>query len=173
MVWGEQANSGIDRQGMDREVRPQDNLFLFANGEWLKHTPIPGDKSSYGSFEILGDESLLSIREIVVAASQESHPQGSDEQKIGDFFKSYMDEQLVEQRGMEPLRAELAKLDELATIEAVVRHWGYLKKIGVGSPVAFYVDQDDKHSEAYMAVVTQSPGRCAAYERFHDAQAHC
>jgi len=152
----EHENSGIDRRGIDSAVRPQDNLFLHANGEWLKHTPIPTDKSSYGSFEMLGDESQLNVYEIVTEASQGNHPQGSDEQKIGDFFKSYMNEELVEQRGIEPLREELEKIDELSTIESLVRHWGYLKSLGVGSPVAFYIDQDDKQSDAYLAAVSQS-----------------
>ncbi|MCH7751177.1 MAG: M13 family metallopeptidase [Planctomycetes bacterium] len=156
LAGGEPSNSGIDRRGVDRSVRPQDNLFLFANGEWLKHTPIPTDKSTYGSFEILGDESQLCIRTIIAEASNGNHPPGSDEQKIGDFFNSYMDEQLIEQRGIEPLREELAKVDRLSTLGAVVRHWGYLKTIGVKSPMAFYVDQDDKQSEEYLAVVTQS-----------------
>jgi predicted metalloendopeptidase len=152
----EEVNSGIDRRGIDESVRPQDDLFLYSNGEWLKHTPIPPDKSTYGSFEMLGDEAQLQIREILEEAAEGDQATGSEEQKIGDFYQSYMDEAAVDQRGLEPLRTELAEIDRLSTPEAIVRHWGYLETIGIGSPITFYVDQDDKDSSAYLAAVTQS-----------------
>ena len=139
-----ETRSGVDSRGMDQSVRPQDDLFMYMNGEWLKHTPIPADKSSYGSFEILGDESEANIREIITVAVEGENPAGSDLQKIGDFFQSYMDEETIESRGMEPLREELAKIDRLDELNEVVEHLGYLQTIDVTGPIGFYVDQDDK-----------------------------
>jgi predicted metalloendopeptidase len=156
VAFGEELKSGIERRGMDESVRPQDDMFLYCNGEWLKHTPIPPDKSTYGSFEILGDKAQLNIREIIEETAQGDHEPGSEGQKIGDFYKSYMDEVNVEKKGLEPLQAELKKIDELSTPQELVRHWGYLETIGIGSPVTFYVDQDDKDSSQYLAVVSQS-----------------
>ena len=152
----EPLRSGVDQRGMDRSVRPQDDLFLHLNGEWLKHTPIPADKSSYGSFEMLGDESEANIREIIADAVDGEHPVGSELQKIGDFFLSYMDEATIANRGIEPLQAELAKIDALSTKESVVEYLGYLQTIDVGGPIGFYVDQDDKNSTQYLAAVIQS-----------------
>ena len=154
-----QANStksGVDRRGMDTTVRPQDDLFLHINGEWLKHTPIPADKSSYGSFEMLADESEANIREIITEAVEGEHAEGSNLQKIGDFFLSYMDEETIDQRGIEPLRAELTKIDNLTSMEEVAEHFGYLQTIDVGGPIGFYVDQDDKDSTRYLAAIVQS-----------------
>lgn len=150
------AKSGIDRRGMDESVRPQDNIFLYLNGEWLKHTPIPADKSSYGSFEILSDESEANIREIITDAVEGDHVEGTDLQKIGDFFLSYMDEEIIEQRGVAPLREELGKIDDLDSLEQVVEHFGYLQTIDVSGPIGFYVDQDDKDSTSYLAAIVQS-----------------
>ncbi|MEM8946642.1 MAG: M13 family metallopeptidase [Planctomycetota bacterium] len=150
------TKSGIDRRGMDHAVRPQDDLFLHINGEWLKHTPIPADKSSYGSFEILGDQSEANIREIITEAVEGEHPQGSNLQKIGDFFLSYMDEETIDQRGAQPLQSELAQIDHLNSLEDIVEHFGYLQTIDVGSPIGFYVDQDDKDSTRYIAAIVQS-----------------
>jgi len=148
--------SGVDQRGIDATVRPQDNLFLHLNGEWLKHTPIPAEKSSYGSFEILGDESEANIRTIIAEAVAAEHGAGSDLQKIGDFFKSYMDEATIDQRGIEPLTAELAKIEGLTSKPAIVEHLGYLQTIDVGGPIGFYVDQDDKNSTQYLAAISQS-----------------
>ncbi len=148
--------SGVNKRGIDASVRPQDDLFLHLNGEWLKHTPIPADKSSYGSFEILGDESEANIRAIIAEAVDSKAASGSDRQKIGDFFLSYMDETTIDQRGVEPLKAELAKIDQLSNKPAIVEHMGYLQTLDVGGPIGFYVDQDDKNSTQYLAVVIQS-----------------
>jgi predicted metalloendopeptidase len=64
VTWTTQAQhleSGIDKIGFDRSVRPQDDLFRFVNGEWLKHTQIPADKSNYGSFIELSDEAQINL----------------------------------------------------------------------------------------------------------------
>ena len=152
----EELSSGIERRGMDKSVRPQDDLFLAANGEWIKHTPIPPDKSTYGAFEILGDEAQLNVREIIRECTEGNYPQGSDEQKIGDFFKSYMNETQVEELGVAPLKAEFGRIDAISTSEDLIRYWGYLQTIGVDSPIGFYVDQDDKQSDQYLATIVQS-----------------
>ncbi len=147
--------SGIDKRGTDPSVRPQDNLFLYTNGEWLKHTPIPADKSNYGSFGILQDEAEINIREIIADATTGDSPQGSDAQKIGDFFQSYMDEAAIDRASLAPLRDELAKIDELTTVAEVIKHFGHLQALNVTTPIGFYVDVDDKNSTAYLAAVIQ------------------
>jgi predicted metalloendopeptidase len=152
----ELPKSGIDPQGFDRSVRIQDDLFMSVNGEWLKHTPIPPDKSNYGAFTVLIDEALLKLRAIVEEAAAGEHAEGSDQQKVGDFYRSYMDEQLVEQRGMAPLQEQLDAIDQLRSLDDVIRHMGSLQHIGVGSPIGFFVDQDDKNSAQYLAAVVQS-----------------
>ena len=148
--------SGVDRKGIDESIRPQDNLFLYANGEWLKHTPIPEDRPTYGSFEILSEESEINIREIIKDAVKSDAPQGSLKQKVGDYFKSYMDEGAIETRGLEPLKAELTKVDEIKTKEDLMKHFGYVQSLGIETPIGLYVDQDDKNSEQYLTIITQS-----------------
>ena len=152
----ETLRSGIDTRGFDRSVRAEDDLFLYVNGEWLKHTPIPDDKSDYGSFTILMDETLLKIRDLVEEAAEGTHAPGSDEQKVGDFFRSFMDQERIDQRGLTPLKEELAKIDNLKSVTEVVRYLGDLQHLGVRTPIGFYVDQDDKNSSQYLAAVVQS-----------------
>ena len=152
----ETRKSGIDVRGFDRSVRAQDDLFTHVNGEWLKHTPIPEDKSDYGSFTILSDETLLKIRQIVDDATAGDHPAGSDAQQVGDFYRSFMNEELIEQRGLEPLADELARIDQLQTLEDVVRYFGRAQSLNLSTPIGFYVDQDDKNSTQYLAAIVQS-----------------
>ena len=153
---GSSLPSGVDRRGIDESIRPQDNLFLYANGEWLKHTPIPEDRPTYGSFEILGEESEINIREIIEDAVKSDAPQGSLKQKVGDYFKSYMDEGAIETRGLEPLKDELAKVDEIKTKEDLMKHFGYVQSLGIETPIGLDVDQDDKNSEQYLTIIFQS-----------------
>ncbi|MCH2115261.1 MAG: peptidase M13 [Pirellulales bacterium] len=152
----QQLESGIDAKGIDASVRVQDNLFQYANGEWLKHTQIPADKSNYGAFGILHDEAQANIREIVAEAVGSNSPQGSDVQKIGDFFRSYMDEATIDRCGIGPLREQLAKIDQLSSKQHVMEHFGYLQSLDVTTPVGFYVDQDDKNSSQYLGVLIQN-----------------
>ncbi|MCA9265618.1 MAG: M13 family metallopeptidase, partial [Planctomycetales bacterium] len=151
-----ELTSGIDAKGFDRSVRPQDDLFLHVNGEWILHTPIPDDKSNYGSFLVLQDEALLKQREIIEQAAAEKHPAGSDKQKVGDFYRSFMDEEHIEQLGVQPLREMLAEIDDLADLRSVITYLGRGQTLGVGGPIGFYVDQDDKDSTRYLAAIIQS-----------------
>ncbi|MFM7925623.1 MAG: peptidase M13, partial [Planctomycetaceae bacterium] len=94
----DEPHSGLDPDGFDKSVRAQDDLFLHVNGRWLMSTDIPADKSNYGSFTRLDDEARENIRTIIEEAV--SNPQDPVSRKVGDFYKSYMNEQLIEARGL-------------------------------------------------------------------------
>ncbi|MFM9961583.1 MAG: M13 family metallopeptidase [Planctomycetaceae bacterium] len=147
-------DSGIDPDGFDKTVRAQDDLFRHVNGRWLLKTEIPADKSNYGSFNRLIDEAQLNIRAIIEEAAK--NPRDESGRKVGNLFNSYMNETLVEELGLKPLLGEIAKIEQLADKSAVARHFGYCETIGVGGPVGFFVDQDDKDSTRYLAGVIQS-----------------
>jgi predicted metalloendopeptidase len=152
----EELSSGLDLRGFDRSIRPQDDLFLHVNGEWLKHTPIPDDKSNYGSFIILMDEALLKLRDIIDESAEGEFPEGSDEQKVGDYYRSYMNEQLVEQLKLSPLAEPLERIAAIQSTSELVRYFGELQYLGVQTPMGFYIDQDDKNSSQYIAALIQS-----------------
>jgi putative endopeptidase len=78
--------SGLDLAGFDRNVLPKDDLYRFAGGTWLAKTPIPADRSNYGSFIILDDQAQEEVKQLILAASQQpNRPLGSDAQKVGDY----------------------------------------------------------------------------------------
>lgn len=151
---GQDLYSGIDPDGFDRSVRPQDDLYLHVNGRWLMSTQIPSDKSNYGSFTALDDAARENIRQIVTEAAE--NPKDDNAQKVGDFYRSFMDEARIEAAGQTPIAAELQAIDRLTSMEEIFRHLGYLQTIGVDGPVAFFVSTDAKDSNQYLAAVVQS-----------------
>src|SRR5213076_336501 len=103
--------SGIAIEYIEPAVRVQDDFFAHLNGKWLKTIQIPADKASWGAFAKLHDDiqpQLLAL--IDTAAKNPNKPAGSDVQRIGDFYASYMDEKKLEQLGLTPLDAELSAI---------------------------------------------------------------
>ena len=89
------------------------DLNAFVNSKWLAANPVPADKTSWGSFEMLGERSLAAQKEIVEAAAKATNAPGSNEQKIGDIFGLGMDEARLNADGAAPLKPLLADIDGL------------------------------------------------------------
>ena len=145
--------SGIDLSGIDTAVRPQDDLFRHVNGRWLLATAIPADKSNYGSFTALADAARENVRTIIEESAQK--PADEIGRKIGDFYQSYMNEELINKKGMEPLSAELAAVDALVTTDDVISYFGRAISLGISGPINFTIEIDDKNSSRYLANVSQ------------------
>lgn len=156
VAFGQEDDQVLDTSTFDKSVRVQDDLFLHVNGSWLKYTEIPEDKSNYGSFGMLADEAQLRIREIIEETSEKQHEDGTNAQKIADFYRSFMNEELVNQLGFKPLESELAKIRGLDSKQAIWNHFGYLSKIGVNNPVGFFVSQDPGQATQYICQLIQS-----------------
>ncbi len=146
----------LDTSTFDRSVRPQDDLYLYVNGTWLQNTEIPADKSNFGSFIELADLSQERIRTLIEKTAESEHPKGSDAQKVGDFYKSFMNVELVNEKGISPLQEQLEKIRSLGSHADVLKYFGTLQKMGVKTPVGFGVTQDDKDSTRYIVVIIQS-----------------
>ena len=85
-----QDKAGIEKSNFDKKVRAQDDLFLHVNGAWLADTDIPDDKSNFGSFIVLIDKSQERIRELIENAADSENEPGSNADKVGKFYKSFM-----------------------------------------------------------------------------------
>ncbi len=148
--------SGIALDNMDPEVRPQDDLYRHVSGIWLEETEIPSDRSNYGSFSKLADEAEINLRTIIEeAADTPAREEGSDMQKVGDLYISFMNEEIVEQLGLDPLRPELAKIDALVSHEDVIAYMGYAQKLGVRVPLGYWIENDFEDTEEYIVYLTQ------------------
>ncbi len=101
---------GLDVAGMDRHVRPGDDFFTYANGEWLAKTAIPADRSNWGVFGILAEKADKRTADLIRDTAAAKHAAGSEPRKIADYYAAYMDEAAIEKRGLHPLDGELAAI---------------------------------------------------------------
>ena len=148
--------SGIELANVDGKVRPQDDFYRHVNGVWLANTPIPSDKAFWAPFFQLRDVTDQQVRAIVEELSRTPGAHGSEAQKIGDLYSSFMDESKIETLGATPLQAELARIDALKSKDEVPAFMAHLARIGVDSPFGATVLPDAKQSTQYIVYLGQS-----------------
>ncbi|WP_238423228.1 M13 family metallopeptidase [Gordonia sp. 'Campus'] len=148
--------SGLDLEWVDESVRIQDDLFAHVNGKWLDSHVIPDDRSVDGAFHVLRDNSEENVRDIITECAASNPESGSDEQKIGDLYASFMDTDHIEALGIGPISGELEKIAALDSVDAFARRLGRLQRHGTGGLFGFYVDTDARQSDRYLVHLTQS-----------------
>ena len=92
--------SGVDLSGMDTSIRPGDDFFGYVNGTWVDTTEMPADKSRYGLFDMLRDESQENVKAIIEKSATGDFAKGTDEQKVGDLYNSFLDWDARDARGI-------------------------------------------------------------------------
>ncbi len=148
--------SGIDTQFIDQGVRVQDDFFAHLNGKWLKATEIPADKSSWGTFAKLRDDITPQVRAMIEAAQADKNRKaGSEAQKIGDMYASFMNEAALEKLGYKPLAGEIARIRAMRDKKAIPAQIAHLSKIGVAGPYSVSVNLDARNSTQYAAYIGQ------------------
>ena len=149
--------SGVEKENFDAGVKHTENFFYSINGTWLKNTEIPADKSNYGAFTKLYDDSQLAMRTIIeTAAKKEGKVAGTDEQKLGDFYNSYMNEAAIEALGVKPISADLTAIAAIKDATELATSFGQLQGMGVSIPLGWYVNNDAKNSTQYAVYLGQS-----------------
>jgi putative endopeptidase len=148
--------SGIELEYVSPTLTPSDNFYEYANEGWLKNTEIPADQSNYGSFSKLDDGAKEAIRALIEEAAAQNAPQGSDAQKVGDFFKSYTNLEVRNQLGTKPIEPILAEIKATHDGETVAKMVASLLRKGIGGPLALYVSPDAKKSDQYTVYASQS-----------------
>jgi predicted metalloendopeptidase len=149
--------SGIETQYADDSVRAQDDFYRHVNGKWLDTTQIPSDKATWGSFAQLDEDAQAALRGIIENAQKNAARQpGSDEQKIGDLYASFMDENKLEDLDLKPLHDELAGIDAIRDKKEIPALIGHLVQIGVTVPYVPAVHQDNKDATRYIVGLFQS-----------------
>jgi len=154
-VFAASLGSGIDRSTADPGVRPQDDLFLAATGQWIKSTPIPADKAAYGVFQELADRADARVRKICEELSQGEAAKGSIEQKVGSYYRSYLDVDAIDAAGVAPLAPWLAQVDAVTTPAELAVLWGRWQGV-VDSPMTLVVGGDPKQPTINRLVTIQS-----------------
>lgn len=149
--------SGVDKQYFDPAVKFSEDFFLAINGKWLAETEIPADKASYGSFHLLRDNSQNAVKAIIdEVAARTDLKAGSDEQKLGSFYNSFMDEATIEKLGLTPLQPQLDAIKAVTDKAQLPALFARLQRDGVGIPFGWYVNNDAKNSTEYGVYFGQS-----------------
>ena len=142
---------GINPADMDRAVPACQDFNLYGNGGWLKANPIPPDQSYWGSFTILQEQNRENLHQVLEKVSKAENARGSDDQKVGDFYFTCMDEAAVEAQGLAPLKGELADIDKITTVGQLQAEIARLQMKGVGAVFNFGSDQDRKNASEVIA----------------------
>ena len=148
--------SGLDLSHIDQSVRPQDDLFRFMNGKWLKESKIPEDRASDGAFYWLYEQAEKQVKQIILDQAASKAAAGSNAQKIGDLYNSFMDEDGIEKLGLSPIADDLAKAAEIKTVDDFLKTLGGFEARGLSGLFYTYVSTDNKDSTKNIVYLGQS-----------------
>ncbi|PYX33731.1 MAG: peptidase M13 [Acidobacteria bacterium] len=107
------ADQNVNTQDIDHSIKPGDDFYHYANGGWLKTVAIPAGQSSYDTRAILTKRTSERVRSLIQDAAAAKSAKGSLEQKVGDYYASFVDVNAIEAKGLTPLG------DEMSTIAAI------------------------------------------------------
>ncbi len=149
------SSSGINISELNPAIRPQDDLYRHANGAWLDRTHIPDDRSRYGTFLMLAEESEKAVHTIIEEAAAAAEP-SPIEQNIGALYASFMDEDAIEARGSKPIDAEVAEALSAASVAEFIEVAGRSWRYGASGFVGLFVNGDFADPDRNIAFVTQA-----------------
>uniref|UniRef100_UPI0035639D4E M13 family metallopeptidase n=1 Tax=Ancylomarina sp. TaxID=1970196 RepID=UPI0035639D4E len=137
----------LKKEDMNLAVKPGVDFFEYANGTWMKNTPIPADKSRYGAFDILGETANEAVHNLLEeAAKTENATEGSNLKKIQDFYAIAMDVEKINTIGLTPLQPEFDKIAAVQNANDLCNELVHLHKMGISALFGAGVDQDMKNT---------------------------
>src|SRR5580698_9713537 len=98
---------GIDLAAQDPSVKPGNDFFRYADGHWLATEKIPADRTTWGAFAVLREQADSDVKAIIETAAGTNAPAGTNEKKIGDFYKAFLDAGTIDRLGLAPAKAAL------------------------------------------------------------------
>ncbi|HEY2725681.1 MAG TPA: M13 family metallopeptidase N-terminal domain-containing protein, partial [Parafilimonas sp.] len=141
----------LDVKGIDSSVRPQDDFFHYVNGTWIKNTEIPASESAWGAGSILYQSTNQNLKALLDSCAKLNASKGTNEQKVGDFYASAMDSSAIEQKGISPLQQDLQRIAAIQNANDVLHEVATEYNTNLSPIFSFYVNQDDKNSNAIVA----------------------
>lgn len=140
---------------IDSTVRPGDDFFDYANGGWFRRHPIPPSEQSNGIWQLIQDTINNQIRDVCISAASKVQPEGSNKQKIGDFFYSGMDSVALNKNGIRSMQPDLQQIERIANMSDLMANAAFVHRVSSSPFFNFYVVQDDKNSSKYAIYIAQ------------------
>jgi len=142
---------------MDPSCKPCQDFYKYANGGWLAKNPVPAAYPGWGRFNELAERNREFLHQILEhAASARKASEGSNEQKIGDFYASCMDEKQVEAEGVKPLDSEFDRIAHIGSVPELQMEIAHLQSLGVNALFRFSSTQDAKNSSSVIGGAAQA-----------------
>lgn len=141
------AFSQIDEKLMDKSVRPQDDIYYHVNGTWMKTTEIPEDKTRWGSFDLLGENTDVATLNLLNSLLKKDYKKGSEEQKIKDLYQSILDFNSRNKQGLSPLKPYLTQIDQIKNLQDLQKYLTSVSSQGLNPFFGFWVDNHMKNSK--------------------------
>ena len=145
--------SGLELGDVDHSISPADDLYRHVNEKWLARHPIPDDKSMFGAFSVLAEQAEKDVLAIVEEAMDA--PQGTLERKVGDLYRSFMDEEAIEVRGLSPLMNRLHEVRTASSHQELLMAMARLEKKGVSGLLDVFIDNDPGQPDRYLVFIEQ------------------
>lgn len=142
--------------GIDTSLKPGNNFFKYVNHIWYDTVQIPPSQAGVGAYMFMNFPQRLRLQGILDSVSKADNPQGSLEQKIGDFYASGMDTVTINQLGYDPVKPLLAKIDGIEDPASLMKFVASEAKVGNNSVLGFYVGPDNKNSNLNIAHLYQA-----------------
>ena len=150
------TSNSLDLTNVLSDVRPQDDLFRHVNGVWLRDAEIPADRARFGAFDELRMESEDRVRKIIDECAASAATPGSNARKIGDVYRSFMDEKRIEELGVSPIAKELSEAQSISSIDEFAAFLGAQWTRGMSGIFGSFIYADFKDSTTHIAYVSQS-----------------
>ncbi len=151
------SQTGVDESSMDKKVNPGSNFYLYANGTWLANNPVPASESKWSNFNIVTERNNEVLKQILEnAAANTNAPVGSTIQKVGTFYRLFMDTLKRDAQGIMPLVPVYQKINDIQNKTELISNVAELHEMGIRSFFGFYVSQDLKNSTSYICYLSQS-----------------
>ncbi len=140
---------GVDLNARDLSVRPGDDFFRYAQGTWMANTQIPADRTRWGTFDILREKADNDARVIIEEVALAGGASGTNQQKIADYYNSFLNQEAIDAAGLTPLEGELAEIQALRNHEQTIRFVAR-PGVAVNFPIAIFVGLDERNPNRYI-----------------------
>ncbi len=150
---GEWGSFGIQTEHVDPAVKPGDDFANFVSGKWMAATEIPADRTRVGAFMTLDDLSKARLKVILDELVAARPAPGSDEARIADAYRAFMDAPAIEAAGLAPARPALDRIAAARSLDDIV---ALFAAPGFASPVGLMVEADAKNSDIYAPYLSQT-----------------